>query len=218
MEEFRRIFREALDREDKARCVEMALDWLKGGRLDVLALYDQVLAPALNEWECPEGEADVCIWKEHVRTSIVRTVVESAYPYVVKEVERRGMDAKGPKERAVVLCPPDEYHDVGARMVADWFTISGFDVTFVGAAVPVEDFVAAVGHIRPRYVAISVTNPYNLIALRKLVEAIRGRTPEGTEILVGGKALEANPGMAKQIGADRQMRTFEDVHALKGGD
>jgi len=38
-----------------------------------------------------EGDADVCVWKEHVRTSIVRTVVEAAYPYVVKEAARRNL-------------------------------------------------------------------------------------------------------------------------------
>jgi len=73
--------------------------------------------------------------------------------------------------------PPDELHELGARMVTDFFALAGFEATFVGASTPIEDFVAALRHIRPRYVAVSVTNPYNLIALRKLIERIRGKVP-----------------------------------------
>ena len=89
MADFRGEFLEALDREDRAACVEMALHRLEMGHIDVLSLYREVLAPALNDWQCKDADADICVWREHVRTSIVRTVVEVAYPYVVKEAARR---------------------------------------------------------------------------------------------------------------------------------
>jgi len=214
--DFREDFLQALDAEDRAACVEMALHRLDMGHTDVLALYLEVLAPALNEWVCGEGDADVCVWKEHVRTSIVRTVVEAAYPYVVKEAVRRNL-AKGKGARVVVLCPPDELHELGARMVTDFFTLAGYEATFVGASTPIEDFVAALRHIRPRYVAVSVTNPYNLIALRKLIERIRGKVPEGTRVIVGGRAVARDPELARRIGADMVMGTFDEIAALPGG-
>jgi methanogenic corrinoid protein MtbC1 len=214
--DFRGDFLEALEREDRAACVEMALHRLEMGHTDVLSLYREVLAPALNEWQRDEADADICVWREHVRTSIVRTVVEAAYPYVVKEAARRDL-AKGKGARVAVLCPPDELHELGARMVADFFTLAGFETTFVGASTPIDDLVAALGHIRPRYVAISVTSPYNLIALRKTIERIRGRVPEGTKVIVGGRAVAHDPELAKRIGADMVMSTFEEISELPGG-
>jgi len=216
MADFREDFLGALDAEDRAACVEMALHRLQMGHIDVLALYREVLVPALNEWECKAGEADVCIWKEHVRTSIIRTVVEAAYPYVVKEAERRAL-AKGKAAKAAVVCPPGELHELGARMVADFFTLAGLETTFVGASTPIDDFVAALGHFKPRYVAISVTNAYNLIALRDLVARIKGRLPEGTTVVVGGRAVKHDPELARRIGADVILDTFEDISRLAGG-
>jgi len=216
MADFRGEFLASLDSEDRAACVEMALHRLEMGHTDVLGLYREVLDPALNEWQCKEAEADICVWKEHVRTSIVRTVVEAAYPYVVKEAARRNL-AKGKGARVAVLCPPDELHELGARMVADFFTLAGFEATFVGASTPIDDFVAALGHIRPKFVAISVTNPYNLIALRKTIERIHGRLPEGTRVIVGGRAVMHDPDLAKRIGADMVMNTFEEISKLQGG-
>jgi len=216
MADFREDFLGALDAEDRAACVEMALHRLEMGHTDVLTLYREVLAPALNEWKCREADGDVCVWKEHVRTSIVRTVVEASYPYVVKEAERRNL-AKGKAAKAAVVCPPGELHELGARMVADYFTLAGFETTFVGASTPIDDFVAALGHMRPRYVAISVTNLYNLIALRDLIARIRGKLPEGTTIVVGGRAIKHDPDLARRIGADLILDTFEDIARLAGG-
>ena len=102
-------------------------------------------------------------------------------------------------------------------MVADFFTLAGYDVTFVGANTPIDTFIASVGLVKPRYVAISVTNYYNLVALRKAIERIRDVLPEGTEILVGGRAFEGRPDLADELGADRLVSTFEEIRALDGG-
>ncbi len=215
MRELVQEFLEALDREDKERAVHLAIQMLEAEEIGIVQLYTDVLAPALNDWECKEGDADICVWREHVRSSIIRTILEVAYPYMLKERDTLGTPRKDVS--VVVLCPPDELHEIAPRMVADFFTLEGYDVTFVGANTPIDDFIAAVGHVRPRYVAISVTNYYHLIAVRKALERLSDHLPEGTEILVGGRAFEENPGKAKELGADRLLGTFEDIKALDGG-
>ena len=214
MREHRQEFLEALDREDKERAVQLVMQLLETGEVGIVQLYDEVLTPAQNDWEC-DGDGETCIWREHVRSSIVRTIVEMVYPYVLKERRSRGVASKGAS--VVVICPPEELHEIGPRMVADLFHLAGYDVTFVGANTPIETIISGVARVRPRYVAISVTNPYNLIALRRTIERIRDRLPEGTEIIVGGRAIEANPGLAEEIGADRVLGTFKDIEALDGG-
>jgi methanogenic corrinoid protein MtbC1 len=215
MRELVQEFLAALDREDKESAVHLAKQMLEAGEVGIVQLYNDVLAPALNDWGCLEGDSDICVWREHVRSSIVRTILEIAYPYMLKERDARGTPRKA--VAVTVLCPPDELHEIGPRMVADFFTLAGYDVTFVGANTPIDDLITAVRQVRPRYVAISVTNFYHLIAVRKAIERLRGHLPEGTEILVGGRAFGTNPGKAMEVGADRLLGTFEDIQALDGG-
>ncbi|UCC93337.1 MAG: cobalamin-dependent protein, partial [Thermoplasmata archaeon] len=195
MREFYVEFLEALDREDKERCVQLVVELLEAGDVGIVQLYTEVLAPALNDWECDEDADPTCIWREHVRSQIIRSILEISYPYVLKERRRRGVTDRG--MTVAVLCPPEELHEIGPKMVADFFTLAGYDVTFVGANTPIETFIATVGAIKPRYVAVSVTNYYNLVALRKAMERIRDVLPEETEIIVGGGAFDTKPGLAK---------------------
>jgi methanogenic corrinoid protein MtbC1 len=216
MKEFHREFIDVLDREDKERAVHLVIELLEAGEVGIVQLYTQVLAPALNDWECVEDDDPTCIWREHVRSQIVRTILEVSYPYVLKERQRSGVSDRG--VTVAVLCPPEELHEIGPKMVADFFTLAGYAVTFVGANTPIGTLIATVRAIKPRYVAISVTNHYNLVALRRAIERIREVMPEGTEIIVGGRGFETNPGLAEEIGADLLLTTYEDIAGLKGGD
>ena len=204
-----------LEEEDKEKAVSFVLSKLQGGEIDIVTLYNELLAPALNNMKC-EGPEEFCIWKEHVRSSIVRQVIENCYPYVLKERDAKyGGTGKGKK--VMVLCPTEELHEIGPRMAADFFTLNGYDVTFVGANTPARSFISAVDIIKPDYVAISVTNYYNLSAARKTIEKLRGRKHKAFKIIVGGFAFTRNPDIYKEIGADIHLLGFDDIRKLKGG-
>ena len=203
-----------LEAEDREKTVGWALAKLGSGELDIVTLYTGLLAPSLNEMKCNDSEAAVCIWREHVRSSIVRTVLESCYPLVLRERAARG--GRNTAVKAVVVCPPEELHEMGARMVADFFTLCGYEVTFVGANTPLDDFLAAVELVKPRYICVSVTGHYNLVAARKVVTKIRARAGNDVTIVVGGRAFRQNPRSAKEMGADLLLESFEDIRRLGG--
>ena len=206
-----------LERKEKDACVELVLQKLSRGEIDVVTLYNEVLTPALNAPAYGDAEGAVRIWEEHARTSIVRTVIENCHPYVVRERKARYGAVAGKHLHAVVVCPTEEFHEIGARMVADFFDLCGYEVTFVGANTPQDDIIEAIAHVRPAYVAISVTNSYSLVAAKRTVAkllAVREREKAGFEIIVGGTAFLANPEMARDIGADKLLSTFEDVRKL----
>jgi len=207
-------FLKLAESEDREKCVAWALEKVRTNELDIVTLYSEILAPSLNDMKCKDSEAAVCIWKEHVRSSIVRTVIESCYPRVLKERAARG--AKNTGVKAVVVCPSEELHEIGARMVADFFTLCGYEVTFVGANTPLDDFLAAVDFIRPKYVCVSVTDHYNLVAARKVITKIRAKAGKDVTIIVGGRAFRTNPETAKNMGADLLLDSFEDIRKLGG--
>jgi methanogenic corrinoid protein MtbC1 len=204
---------EALEAEDRYACINYVTDALLKGRVNIADLYENILKPALNNIECKVGDKKVCIWKEHVRSSIVRSVIECCYPYVIKERDLCNVPKRN--QYVVVLCPDGEYHELGARMVSDFFTICGFDSIFIGSSTPKEELFNILDSINPIYIALSITNYYNLVSAKKTISEIRKKAHKELKIIVGGNAFLRNPDAYREIGADALVNTFKDIKALK---
>jgi methanogenic corrinoid protein MtbC1 len=207
-----------LDNKDRQKCVEFILSKLASNELDIVTLYEEILTPSLREDFCREKQKKICIWEEHVRSSIIRTLIECCYPYVAKERDNKYRAvAKG---RVVIACPTGELHEIGARMVTDFFTLCGLDATFVGANTPQDEILDAIGYIKPRYIAISVSNYYNLLAARKTIQKmgeISKTLGPDFKVIVGGYAFEQNPCTCDDVGADLLLHTFADIKRLLEG-
>ena len=211
-------FLEHLQQADKEWCIDKVMQMLSTGGIDIAALYNEVLTPALNGVELGPIDEGLRVWKEHERTAIVRTVVENCYQFVMKERRKKFGDKLG--EKVIVLCPTEELHEMGARMVADFFTLCGFEVTFIGANTPLGDLLVGIGSVKPKYVAISVTNHYNLVAAGRAIESImKLRKDTGLEfkIIVGGRAFERNKELSSQMGADMHLTNLDGISKLMGG-
>jgi MerR family transcriptional regulator, light-induced transcriptional regulator len=216
MHPFYQEFLSAFDQRDKVKCVRLVLAKLESQALDVVTLYDEILTPAQSAKLCRADQKEICVWEEHVRTSIVRTIIECCFPYVIKE--RAAKYGSFDKGKAVVLCPPEELHEIGARMVADFFMLCGFDTVFIGANTPQAEIVNAIRYGQPRYAAISITNCYNLVAASDVVKEIMGlKAAIPFQIILGGQACKSNPEACRQLGADLILETFEDIQRLQGG-
>ena len=85
MKEYYELFKTLLEEEKKEEAFSFVMDLLKDQKVDVVELYGSVLTPALNNMECRLDDRKICVWKEHVRTAIVRTIVECCYPYVLEK-------------------------------------------------------------------------------------------------------------------------------------
>jgi methanogenic corrinoid protein MtbC1 len=203
-------FLQYIQKEDKEASLAFVLSKLSKGEVDIVTLYTQIFSPALTSMVWEEKD-DTFIWKEHIRSSIIRSLIENCYPYVIKERDEK-YKLKNNKKIAVV-CPAEEYHEIGARMVADFFTLAGYDSTFVGSNTPKEEFVKAVKHIKLDYLAISISNYFNLVTAKNTIERIREADSRVT-ILVGGHAFKHNTDTLKDINADKYIETFEDILKL----
>lgn len=215
MHPFFEEFAGLLEKEDKEKCVEFAVSKLSSGQLDVLTLYNEILTPSLNRIVCRPAEADIKVWREHVKSAIVRTIVECCYPHVIRERDRKYAGKR--RERVIVVCPADEYHEIGPRMVADFFTLLGYEAMFIGANTPQMNVVSAVAETKPKFVAMSVTNYYNLVAAQKTISMIRESGASGFKMIVGGNAFRRNPDEYRRIGADMLLQTFEEIRKLTAG-
>lgn len=208
IEKYYREFSQILASEDKEAALNYALGLLNEQKIGVVDLYSRILGPALNQMTCDDEDQRLCIWREHVHTAIIRTIVESCYSYVI--AEKRKLHSKD-RGTAAVLCPPEESHELGARMIADFLTICGFETIFVGSNTPYADFLYGVEVIAPKLIAISVTNYYHIFVTKKIVAELRAKMGDSVKIVIGGHAFDSNPDHIKAVGADYYSKSFEDL-------
>ena len=198
-------FLDLVNHENKDEAMLYVLDLLKEKKIELYDLYDFFLRPVLNEFVCNSEDEEICIWKEHVRTSIVRTILESTYPYLI-EVKKT---VKPNNQKVVVVCPSEEFHEVGAIIVTNYFTLAGFDAQYIGANTPKGDIVSAVKALKPDYLALSVTNYYNLVVTKQITEQVKGLFPY-VKVILGGNAF-SKPGALDHLVYDYHLKTKEDI-------
>lgn len=192
--------------EDKDQALTYILDLLEKGE-SVRNIYENFLIPSLSDYECLKKEEEICIWKEHTRTSIIRTILEASYAYLIKSKD------KPIKKKIITVCPQEEYHEIGAIIANNYLSLVGFDASYIGANTPSDDILSAVKVLQPDYIALSVTNYYNLVITKRLTERIRQEFPN-VKIIVGGQAF-SHPESLNQITYDYNLNTFEDILAFR---
>ncbi len=199
-------FSQLIDNEDKDNALLFILNLLDQGE-SIVNVYQNYLIPVLALYECPVDDEEICIWKEHARTSIIRTILEATYPYVIKA-------KKTPIDLSVMtLCPQEEYHEIGAIIVNHYFSLLGFKAKYIGANTPNDTILSAIKVLNPDYIAISVTNYYNLVATKRLTNEIKRRYPD-IKIIVGGQVFKRADAL-KQIDYDYVMQQFSDISAFR---
>jgi methanogenic corrinoid protein MtbC1 len=191
-----------IELEDKDNALILILDLLKNGT-KVKDVYEYLIIPALKDYECLNKNEIFCVWKEHTRTSIIRTILESTYEFIIKERDTQV------NKSIVVFCPQEEYHEIGAIIAANYFSLLGFKAQYIGANTPKFDVISAIKVINPDYVAISVTNYFNIVVTKRVVEEIKTNFPN-LKIIVGGQAFK-NEDVLKQVDFDYHLDTYTDI-------
>ncbi len=216
MDEFKKTFMSYFDDENKDMCVLLAIEALNKHTLTIKELYEDVLRTALNSINSvndKDEDDNDSIWKEHIKTSIIRTVIESVYPFVIREknkVSQLGI-------KVVLVCPEKEYHEIGLRMISDFFALNGYQPIFIGTNTPKDQVCIAISKTRPKYVAISVTDYYLLFEAQKMISKIKANNKD-IKIIVGGNAFKHNLNSISKIGGDIYLESFADIFNLSKGD
>lgn len=204
-------FVKAFNEEDKDKCVSLALKAVENNEIDIPFFYEQVLKRAL--YSIDECTSNDCIWREHRRTSIIRTVIECMYPYVLKLKNEN----KSINKKVILACPEKEYHEIGLRMIDDFFQINGYETVFIGTNTPKDQVLNAVLSFKPDYLAISVTDYYLLFEAQKIIDLIKENASH-VKIIVGGRAFKNNYEAIEDIGGDIYLETYADIKNLREGD
>lgn len=182
-------------------------DWL-----DLRDCYLLVFQPTLREigrlWQIGR----ITVAQEHYATAATQLVMSSLYPRVFA----------GPKDagRMVAASVGGELHEVGVRMVADFFELSGWDTHFLGSNTPAREVARMAVERQADVVAISATMSTHVDRVREMVAAVREATD--AVILVGGRPFLLVEDLWEVVGADGTAadaaEAVEAATRLAGGD
>ncbi len=158
-------------------------------------LYLHVFQPSQYEvgrrWQINQ----LSVAQEHYCTAATQLIISSLYVHLF---------SGEPRDRCIVAtCVSGDMHELGVRMVADFFEMDGWQSVYLGANTPVRGVVEMVEEHRPDVVALSVTIADHLPALRELILALRA-SPAGRDaiIIVGGYPFRMTPSLYVEYGAD----------------
>ncbi|MFM2183380.1 MAG: hypothetical protein RJB61_1674 [Actinomycetota bacterium] len=186
--------------------IEMALS--SGASLD--EVYIDIISPAMQsigaKWA--DGKLDIAV--EHRATGIALRLVGRLGPRFARRGRTRGT--------IVIGAPPGERHSLPISLVADLLRGSGWEVSDLGADMPVDSFVrAALECDDLAAVAVSVTSPEWLESASDLVTALKTALAEHqAQVIVGGAAVRDGD-HARQLGADAWAPSARALIALLDG-
>jgi MerR family transcriptional regulator, light-induced transcriptional regulator len=114
---------------------DLILEAVRGG-VHVKEIYLHVFQPA--QWEVGRlwQTGQLSVAQEHFCTAATQWVMSQLYPWVFSGVRDRGT--------MIATAVPGELHELGIRMVADFFEMHGWDTAYLGANVPADGVAEAV--------------------------------------------------------------------------
>lgn len=209
-DEFMKIF----NTNNKDECLFYCIDGIEKEKFTIPELYEEILIPALYSIDTCTIADPGCIWKEHLKTGIVKTIVEGLYPYIIK-ISKDQL----PANKKIILANPEkEYHELGLRMVSDFFQICGYETVYIGTNTPRTQICEAIRSEEPDYLAISVTDYYLIFEAKRIVEMVKEISENGIIIILGGQAFKKNRHLVEEIGADMYLEGYKDVAKLREGE
>ena len=194
---------------DRRAASRVVMDAVAGG-VSIRDAYNHILLPVQREvgrmWHINE----LSVAEEHFATATTRSVMAQLCA-LAKAREPVGLTL-------IVAAAEGNTHDLGVRVVADFFELAGWRVIELGADVPAVDLVRAVVDYGADAVAISGAMPSQISTIEDSVSMLRRDLSPCPVIIVGGPAFGGCPESATRIGADGYAASAEEAielaHAL----
>jgi len=170
---------DSLLKGDKKQCFQIVSDLIEGN-VPLKEIYVQLFQRSMYRigqmWE----KERCTIADEHIATKITESLIETTTQHF--------LNGNHTDKLAIITCIDKEYHELGARMVAGFFEVSGWKTLYLGSNTPQSTVIDLIKEKKPDVVGISNNFYINISRLLKLIEQIHHVEPN-LQILVGGQAL-----------------------------
>lgn len=188
------LYFRALLRGDRHLASRLVLRAVEEG-VPIRNVYLHVFQPAQREigrlWQLNQ----ISVADEHYCTAATNLIMSQLYTHV--------FSSKRIGRTVVVVCVSGDLHELGARMVADFFEMDGWDSYYTGANTPFSGVVQAVAARHADVLAISATIPHHVRDVKRLIDLVR-HAPECADlkVIVGGLPFIRDSELWRAVGAD----------------
>lgn len=186
----------ALLEGNKSECVKIVSDLLERNE-DPKEIYIKLFQRSMYRigylWE----HNRTSVAREHIASKITESLLTLLYPKIM-EIEKIG-------KKVVISCIDKEFHEIGPKIVSDFFELNGWESIFLGSNTPQNEIIDTIKETEPDLLGISNNFYINVVRLLKLIDQVRDQFPN-LQIIVGGQALAE--------GHDDTLKDYKGVHYI----
>ena len=186
---------------DRHSAGKMIIEAVDNG-ISVKDIYLHVFQSSLYEVGRLWQENKITVAQEHYITAATQLIMSQLYPYI--------SNSKKTGKVLVATSVSKELHEVGVRMVADFFEMDGWNTFYLGANTPTESIIQTIISKKADLVLISATISSHIGEVMDLIRTVR-RCAEcrDPKIIVGGYPFNVDINLWKKVGADGQAEDAE---------
>ena len=199
---------QALRRSERHVASRLVLEAVAAGT-PVKEIYLGVFEPTQHEigrlWQTNR----MTVAQEHYCSAATQLIMSQLYPQVFTAA-RNG-------HAMVATCVSGDLHEIGVRMVADFFEMEGWSTFYLGANTPHSGVVATIVEQHADLLAISATISHHVGAVQELIRGVRAHPGSSqVRILVGGYPFNQDPQLFEKVGADGCASNAQRAIVLAG--
>jgi|AntRauTorcE11897_2_1112592.scaffolds.fasta_scaffold00437_4 methanogenic corrinoid protein MtbC1 len=179
------------DRKKAAQLIRKLVD----DGTSIKDIYEHIFQKTQYEVGALWQTNQITVAHEHFCTAATQLIMSQLYPEIFA--------TKKTGKRLVSCSVGSELHEIGIRMVTDYFEMEGWDTYYLGANMPDNHLIASIKETKADLLAISITIPLHISKAKNLIEKIRLESEfEQMKIIVGGYPFKIVPNLWKKVGAD----------------
>lgn len=146
----------------------------------------------------------ISVAQEHYCTAATQLIMSQLYPYIFATEKQDWA--------LVAACVGGDLHELGVRMVADFFEMDGWDTFYLGANTPTASILQELEERQANMLAISATMTFHVSTVANLIATVRSHDQfQKVKIMVGGYPFNVAPDLWKQLGADASARNASEA-------
>ncbi len=188
------LYLDALLAGDRATATAQVMGLVDGG-MPIKSIYLDVFQASQLELGRLWLSGGISVAQEHFCTAATQAIISLLYPSIFS----------GPRngKSMVATSVGGEFHELGVRMVADFFELDGWSTYYLGADCPPPSIVTALRERKACLLCLSATMVSNLPGVAAVIQLVRSAFPASeVRIMVGGGPFNVAPGLWDSIGAD----------------
>ncbi|WP_353572953.1 cobalamin-dependent protein [Candidatus Albibeggiatoa sp. nov. BB20] len=182
----------------------LILDSVENKGINIKEIYLDVFQYAQYEigrlWQMNK----ISVAQEHYCTAATQLIMSQLYIHIFS-TDRQD-------KAMVATCVGGDLHELGVRMVADFFEMDGWDTYYLGANTPALSVLQELKLRGANLLAVSATMTFHLRAAEALIASVRADPQyQNIKIMVGGHPFNLEPNLWKQMGADGYAQNAQEA-------